>query len=150
MPPERQKSPQPRLPFRTQEVLRFGDQDVQGHINNAVYSTLFECNRVAFQSTDRCLTVDPGQVVVVAAIAIDFLRELHWPATVDIHLGVTRIGRSSFDFAQQIWLGDTRIAAARSTQVVIDRLTRGAVPLSTEQRDQLGDWLVCPPVHLPD
>ncbi|WP_323037629.1 thioesterase family protein [Pararhodobacter sp.] len=129
-----------QLRFRTQETLRFGDQDVQGHINNAVYSTLLECNRVAFQTTGKCLVLEPTQNVVVAAIAIDFLRELHWPATVEIRLGVTRIGRSSFDFAQEIWLGETRVSRARSTQVLMVRATRKPTPLSEDQRQQLSDW----------
>lgn len=144
MQPEPQQSPRTRLPFHTQEKLRFGDQDIQGHINNAVYSTLFECNRVAFQTTQKCLILDPNQVVVVAAISIDFRRELHWPATIEIRLGVARIGRSSFDFSQEIWLGDSLISAARSTQVIIDRATRVAIPMTPKQRDQLGDWIVAP------
>ena len=65
----------PEFRFHTQEILRFGDQDSQGHINNAVYSTLFECNRVAFQTTASHLKLESDQVVVVAAVAIDFLRK---------------------------------------------------------------------------
>lgn len=131
----------PDLRFHTEEVLRFGDQDRQGHINNAVYSTLFECNRVAFQSTSGHLALEEGQAIVIAAIAIDFLRELHWPATVTICLGVSNVGNSSFDFSQEIWLGETRIARARSTQVIIDKQTRQSMRLSEKQRRQLGLWL---------
>lgn len=141
MPPETATQAPADLRFQTSEALRFGDQDKQGHINNAVYSTLFECNRVAFQTTGQCLALEAHQVVVIAAIAIDFQRELHWPGTVDIRLGVTRIGRSSFDFAQEMYLGQTRIAKARSTQVVIDRQSRRSSPLLPEQRDQLARWM---------
>lgn len=132
----------PEFRFHTQEILRFGDQDSQGHINNAVYSTLFECNRVAFQTTASHLKLESDQVVVVAAVAIDFLRELHWPGTVDIKLGVSNIGNSSFGFAQELWLGNEKIATAKSTQVVIHRNTRKPMPLSKEQRAQLNRWSV--------
>ncbi|WP_341864210.1 thioesterase family protein [Gymnodinialimonas sp. 57CJ19] len=130
------------LPFHTQETLRFGDQDVQGHINNAVYSTLLECSRVAFQSDPERFNLAAGQIVVIAALSVEFLRELHWPATVDIRLGVTRIGRSSFGFRQEIWLQDTLIAKARSTQVMIDAIARTSVALSDDQRQQLQAWVV--------
>lgn len=132
----------PEFRFHTQEILRFGDQDSQGHINNAVYSTLFECNRVAFQTTASHLKLESDQVVVVAAVAIDFLRELHWPGTVDIKLGVSNIGNSSFGFAQELWLESEKIATAKSTQVVIHRSTRKPMPLSKEQRAQLNRWSV--------
>ena len=130
------------LRFHTQEVLRFSDQDTQGHVNNAVYSTLFECSRVACQSTDEHLILETGQVVVVAAIAIEFLRELHWPATVDIHLGVSKIGNTSFGFAQEMLLEGTCVAKARSTQVVIDQLSRQPIALSATQRQELELWHV--------
>jgi len=128
--------------FLTQEKLRFGDQDVQGHVNNSVYSTLFECSRVDFQTCGKCLTLDARQLVVIASITIDFRRELHWPATVEIRLGVSRIGRSSFGFMQELWTGDTMVATARSTQVVIDEITRRSTPLSQAQCDQLAHWIV--------
>ena len=130
-----------RLRYQTRETLRFGDQDIQGHVNNAVYSTLFECNRVAFQTSGNCLSVGSGQLVVLASITIDYRRELLWPGTVEIRLGVSRIGRSSFGFVQEMWLGETLVANARSTQVLIDRTTRTPTPLSPAQCDQLARWL---------
>ncbi len=144
MPPS---APEPRpaagsaLRFHTREVLRFGDQDSQGHVNNAVYSTLFESGRVAFQTAGDGLVPGSGQAVVLASITIDFLRELHWPGTVDLRLGISQIGRSSFGFAQEMWRGDVLVARARSTQVVIDRATRRPTPLSDGQRRQLEPWL---------
>lgn len=136
-----------RLRYHTQERLRFGDQDSQGHINNAVYSTLFECNRVEFQSGPRFLELDDSQLSVLASVTIDYLRELHWPGIVDIRLGVSAIGRSSFCFEQELWLGDTLISRARSTQVMIDRESRKPVPLSEAQRQQLATWKTDSPVQ---
>src|SRR5437868_2071401 len=49
-PAPRPQKPAPQLehyPFRVQEIVRFGDLDPQGHVNQAVFSTYFESGRVA-------------------------------------------------------------------------------------------------------
>jgi len=43
------------LPHWTQVEVRYGDLDVQGHVNNAVYFTYFEQGRVSFFSELRRL-----------------------------------------------------------------------------------------------
>lgn len=145
--PELRTAAESSLPFHTQEGLRFGDQDVQGHVNNSVYSTLFECSRVSFQTNPNSLFLAPGQRVVLVAIAIDFVAELHWPATVDITLGVAKFGRSSFGFAEEIWLGNVLVARARSTQVVINEKSRKSMALTQAQRELLSKWLVEHKIH---
>jgi len=37
-----------RFPGRTRDIIRFGDLDPQGHVNNTVFATFFETGRVAF------------------------------------------------------------------------------------------------------
>jgi acyl-CoA thioester hydrolase len=34
-------------PHRVTEIIRYGDLDPQGHVNNAVFATYFESGRVA-------------------------------------------------------------------------------------------------------
>lgn len=130
------------LPFATQEPLRFRDMDPLGHINNSVYATLLEQNRIAFQDQPGGFREAEGQSAVLATQTIDFLREMHWPGTADVRLGIGRIGRSSIQIHQQIWLQDKLIAQARCTQVLIDNTTRKAVAVSDEQRAMLAPWMV--------
>src|SRR4051794_40322569 len=78
-----QRTAAPRLEdfkIRTPEIVRFGDMDRQGHVNNAVYSTYLETGRVAvIFNPDQGLQV-AGSTTVLARIQIDFLKELRWPA----------------------------------------------------------------------
>lgn len=135
-------APDLHLPFATQESLRFRDMDPLGHINNSVYSTLLEQNRISFQDQPGGFREAKGQSAVLATQSIDFLCEMHWPGTVDVRLGIGRLGRSSIHIHQEISLGYKLVARARCTQVLIDNTTRSAVPLSDEQRAMLAPWVV--------
>ena len=121
------KPPQPALPrledfpIRVADIIRFGDLDRQGHVNNAVYSTYLETGRVGL-IYDR-LQVE-GATSVLARAEIDFLRELRWPGSVEIGTAVDTIGRSSYRLAQAIFHEGVCAADARSTMVLIDRETR--------------------------
>ncbi|WP_281982478.1 acyl-CoA thioesterase [Thalassorhabdomicrobium marinisediminis] len=130
------------LPFATQEPLRFRDMDPLGHINNSVYSTLLEQNRIAFQDQPGGFREARGQSAVLATQTIDFVREMRWPGTAEVRLGIGRLGRSSIQIHQEISFEGALIARARCTQVLIDDTTRKAVPLSDEQRTMLAPWMV--------
>lgn len=135
--------PAPRpadYPFRVPEIVRFGDLDSQGHVNQAVYSTYFESGRVTmFRDRDLGIGI-AGVGFVVAHIEIDYLRELHWPNDIEVGTGVTEIGRSSFAMAQAIFRGDTCIAVARVKLVCIDLVTRKPAPLAPESIARLSHW----------
>ena len=126
------RPPLPRLedfPIRVSDTIRFADLDRQGHVNNAVYPTYFETGRVPrIYDPKEGFQVD-GCTTVLARIEIDFLKELHWPGTVEIGTAIAEIRRSSYVFAQAIFNEGACAARARSTMVLIDRATRKARPL---------------------
>jgi acyl-CoA thioester hydrolase len=68
--PARPKKPAPQLsdyPHRVDDVIRYGDLDPQGHVNNAVFSTYFESGRVAmFRGPDLGIGVPNATFVLVA------------------------------------------------------------------------------------
>ena len=117
------------FPLRVPDVIRFGDIDRQGHVNNAVYSTYLETGRVGLiYDREEGLQVT-GATTVLARIEMDFLKELHWPGTVEVGTAVAEIGRSSYTFAQAIFIDGVCAARAQSTMVLIDAKTRRARPL---------------------
>lgn len=121
-----------QFPGRTTDNIRFGDHDGQGHANNAVFSTYFETGRVLLLR-DRENPINlPGSTSVVARLDITFLKELHWPGTVEIGTGTAEIGRSSYTFAQALFHDGVCVATARATLVMIDAQTRRAKPLPEE------------------
>src|SRR2546430_4490989 len=121
--PSPQRAATPRLEdfkFRTPEIVRFGDMDRHGHVNNAVYSTYLETGRVdVIYGPEQGLQVT-GATTVLARLQIDFLKELRWPGRVEVGTAVAEIGRSSYVFMQGIFCGGVCAAIGRSTMVLMD------------------------------
>jgi acyl-CoA thioester hydrolase len=118
-----------QFPGRTRDIIRFGDLDPQGHVNNTVFATFFETGRVTFLREPGNALSPPGTTSVLARLDINFLKELHWPGEVDIGTGIVEIGRSSFTFLQAIFHEGAGAATARATMVMIDGETRRSRPL---------------------
>jgi len=126
-----------QFPGRTHDIIRFGDLDPQGHVNNTVFATFFETGRVAFLREPGNALSPPGTTSVLARLDINFLKELHWPGEVEIGTGIAEIGRSSYVFAQAIFHEGDCAARGRSTMVLIDRATRKARELPPDLVERL-------------
>ena len=119
-----------------QDIIRFGDLDVLGHVNNVAYMVFFETGRVAFLEQ---LGIPPrdrehGPVFVLAHIGADYIEELYYPGTVDIGTAVRHVGRSSFHLGHAIFAGGICKAIATSVIVQVQGRPLHAVPLSDEQK----------------
>jgi acyl-CoA thioester hydrolase len=141
--PARPKKPAPQLsdyPHRVDDVIRYGDLDPQGHVNNAVFSTYFESGRVAmFRGPDLGIGV-PNATFVLVRQEIDFLRELRWPGNVVVGTALLELGNTSFKVAQAIFCGAECAAAGRATLVMMDTTTRRPRPLTPEAIAKLEPW----------
>ena len=139
----RSRKTPPRLadyPHRATDIIRFGDLDSQGHVNNAVFATWFETGRVAmFRDGDLGIGVANATYVLVRQ-EIDFLRELHWPGNVVVGTALAEFGRSSFTVTQAVFAGDECAAAGRATLVMLDTTTRRPRPLTPEAIARLEQW----------
>lgn len=118
--------------------LRYSDTDRQGHVNNAVYATLFEFGRTRLFATDLSSLVAPGREPVLVRIVIDYRRELHWPGRVRATTGVSRIGTTSAVFAQAVFNEDHVLAAIGEAVVVqLESETRKPIAWTNDQRASL-------------
>jgi acyl-CoA thioester hydrolase len=115
-----------QFPGRANDIIRFGDLDPQGHVNNTVFATYFETGRVMLLREPGNLLNPPGVTSVLARLDINFLREMHWPGEVEIGTGIEHIGRSSYTFLQAIFHEGHCAATAHATMVMIDAKTRKA------------------------
>ena len=125
--PTRPRQPEVRpeqFPYRTGDIIRFGDLDPQSHVNNAVFLTYFETGRVILLRDPKYGLCVPGATFVLARVEIDFRQELHWPGTIEIGTGIAEIGRRSFTYAQAIFHEGACAATGRATMVLIDQTTR--------------------------
>ena len=93
------RAPRPRrrdfLSWRT-ETTRWADDDVYGHINNAVYFELIDTavNAHLLAATGVDIRRLPA-IGVVAEVSCRYFAEMSFPAPVETGLVVERLGRSS-------------------------------------------------------
>ena len=110
---------------------RFGDMDVQQHLNNVALAGFYEDAR--FRFSDACgfrATVEPGFGLLVAEVCIRYLREGRYPEPLEIGCGVARVGTTSFTFAQALFQEGRCIGTADVTLVHVHRREGGARPLT--------------------
>lgn len=143
--PARPRRPEARpeqFPYRTGDIIRFGDLDPQSHVNNAVFATYFETGRVVLLRDAKYGLRVPGATFVLARLEIDFRKELHWPGTIEIGTGVADVGRRSFTYAQAIFHEGTCAATSRVIMVLIDQSTRQPRELPDDIVARLKDLMV--------
>ena len=133
------------FPAQTYDKLRYGDTDRQGHVNNAVFTTLFETGRVTLlEQVDRPLR-EPGFNFVIARLCVDYRGEIFWPGTVEIGTGVKSIGNSSVTFNQALFQNEKCVATAESVIVQVDAKEHRSVPIGEKMRGMLEKLLLAVP-----
>lgn len=113
-------------------TTRWADNDLYGHLNNAVYYELFDT--VLTNWLVRASGVDESRMDVFGVVAESscrFYREVGFPDTIDIGVRVARVGRTSVVFELGMFAnGADEIAAhCRWAHVYIDRETRASAPI---------------------
>lgn len=113
-------------------VMRWGDMDAIGHLNNTQYFRYLEQVRLDWLES-LGLGIQPGGVgPVIAATSCTFRRELSYPATVRISLELEHLGRSSLKLRHHFFRDEddeTVYAYADVTLVWVDYSTGQAVAL---------------------
>jgi len=130
------------FPARNFDKLRYGDTDRQGHVNNAVFATLFETGRVGVFHEGETPLLMKGFSFVIARIEIDYRAELFWPGRVEIGTGVKAVGNSSVRFVQALFQGEKLAAVAESVVVQVDSSTRRSSPLGEVARARLAGLMM--------
>lgn len=129
----------------TDDLLRFGDTDRNGHINNSVFSVLCESGRVHLFREHIDPGLAPGQFFVIVRLGIEFRAELHYPGRVRTGTWVTRVGRSSITVEQALVCEDRVAATAEGVCVLLDGASRRPAPLPDEARRAAEAFMRAPP-----
>ncbi|ODR04303.1 4-hydroxybenzoyl-CoA thioesterase [Mycobacterium sherrisii] len=126
---------------------RWADNDMFGHLNNAVYYQLFDTAINAWITLGTGL--DPTTMPalgVVAESGCRYFTELQFPQRLEIGLAVTRLGRSSVTYRLGVFAApaDSGVGAARPVtalghwvHVYVDRSSRKSVPIPVPIRSLL-------------
>jgi acyl-CoA thioester hydrolase len=129
-------------PHRLSDNVRFADLDVNKHVNNAVYSSYFESSRVLLVGERTNGLTPEGLSWVLARLDINFRAELHWPGTIELGLGVLKLGRSSVTFSQVVYSQGRLIASAQATTVMVDSASRKPTALPPEVIANFQRWML--------
>lgn len=126
--------PPPRHVFRHFDSLttRWLDNDIYGHVNNAVYYAFFDSAVNALLIRAGALDIHAGRVIgLVAQSHCDYFAPLAFPQTVQAGVRVARIGRSSVHYEIALFADAAPVAAAlgRFVHVYVDRDSRRPVAL---------------------
>jgi acyl-CoA thioester hydrolase len=118
--------------------VRFRDCDPMGHANNAVYLTYLEVARFAYWR-DVCGGRGWGDIkFIMARVEVDYKAPAEQGNVLDVRLGITSFGRTSFVFEYELLDQHNRpIATARTVQVMYDYATSKPVPVLQEFKDRV-------------
>ena len=119
-------------------TTRWSDNDMYGHLNNAVYYELFDSAINGWLITGAHVDVmELPEIGVVAESGCRFFRELEYPHALDVGVRVERVGRSSITYGLGLFAADVDQVAALGhwVHVYIDRTSRSTVPIPTAVRD---------------
>lgn len=85
-------------------IVRWGDMDAFGHVNNIMYFRYFEQCRVNWLNSIGKSHAVTGAIEgpVIVSTTANYLLPLHYPATVNISMYGATPGRSSFNSFYEI------------------------------------------------
>jgi acyl-CoA thioester hydrolase len=130
-----------RYPFHAEVATRFGDLDVNQHLNNVAIAELVETGRVLFHRASGFVEVlGDGLAAMVASMGIEYLGQGFFPDPVEIHVGALRIGRSSYTVSHLLTQGGRLVAYAEGVMVCV----RDGIPAPIPEAFTTGvaDWMV--------
>ncbi len=124
--------------FSTDIVVKWGDMDALGHVNNAQYFRYFEQARLAWyhESGFGVLGGTTDGFVIVNNYA-EYLRSVTWPATVTVRMAGHSPGRSSFMSTYTLCTGNELFTTGYSKVVWVNTETNTSIPLPPSVRELL-------------
>jgi acyl-CoA thioester hydrolase len=135
------------FPVHWPVLTRWADNDMFGHLNNAVYYQLFDTAINGWINTN--VAIDPVTIAaqgIVAESGCRYFSELHFPERLVVGLAITRLGRSSVTYRLGIFRAVEELAAEEEQKIAalghwvhvyIDRTSRRSVPIPDAIRELL-------------
>lgn len=119
--------------------VRWSDQDINRHVNNARVVTLIEEARLAaleFWLGEEGIP-DPARPRVVVSLSLNYLRPIDYGPELTARVWVTQLGRSSYTVAYDLLQGGLAAASGKTVLVQMDPSTGKSVPLPAKLRQVL-------------
>lgn len=135
-----------RYPFKVRILARYADVDPLWHINNVALAQYYEEARVSATMKimgGQRIPTPAGERILIAHQSIDYLREGSYPGTLDIGVGVLRIGTSSYTYGMAMFQEGICVSVSEAVLVFAD--ASGPARLPDEYRRRLEGWLIAAP-----
>ncbi|HND19114.1 MAG TPA: thioesterase family protein [Acidobacteriota bacterium] len=119
---------------------RWMDNDIYGHVNNALYYAFFDTAINQYLIAEGGLDIAAGAVIGLAAEShCRFMQSLAFPEMIEVGLRVGKLGNSSVRYELAIFKHNVPTAAATGyfVHVFVDRETRKSVPITGTLRTAL-------------
>jgi acyl-CoA thioester hydrolase len=131
-----------RYPFCCSIETRFGDLDVNLHVNNVSLAGLLEEGRVRFHRAAGSLRAlgEAEAMPMVASLHIEFLGQSYFPDPLDLQVAPSHLGRTSYALAQLVTQKDRVVAYAHAVMVCMGR--EGPVALPDAFREAMQAWML--------
>jgi acyl-CoA thioester hydrolase len=121
-----------KFPVVTQVPLRYGDLDIQGHVNNAAAAVILQEARGDFWRTTREEEMLGDFRMIVAALNIEYAGEMYFPGTLEVRSGIVELGRTSVVIGQIVRQNGHPTVYAETVLVMTD--ANGPTPVPQKLR----------------
>lgn len=118
-------------------TIRFSDQDSMGHVNNVAFAQYVEVGRTMLIQSAIEKFGHEGLDFILANVSINYLKEVHYPGTIEVGARITRIGSKSLTSGYGLFQGDDCVATATSVNVFYDMRTRKSTPPPDDVRREV-------------
>ncbi|NUU03729.1 acyl-CoA thioesterase [Herbaspirillum robiniae] len=89
--------PEQKLLHASRQVIRWGDMDALGHINNTVYFRFMEQCRIEWLEVAFGPTVAADEGPVIVNAHCNFRRQMKYPASISVEMFAGQMGRTSVE-----------------------------------------------------
>lgn len=120
----------------TRITVRYNDLDPLGHVNNAAMAIFLEQARCEL-ITPKLKAASRSFDMVLASTKLDYLKELHYPGTVEIGMAVSRLGTKSFTLAHGVFQDGECAGTGTCVMVVFDLEKRASMAPPADVRRYL-------------
>lgn len=125
--------------YFTPMSTRWIDNDVYGHINNAVYYHYFDTAANEYLINEGGLDISADTVAFIVASSCQYHSPVAHPAKLDIGFRVNRIGRSSVEYGLAVFADGSNTASANGTftHVFVSRNSGKSISIPENMRSAL-------------
>lgn len=121
-------------------TTRWTDNDVYGHVNNAVFYQYFDSVANRFLIEEGGLDIHNSDVIgLVVESGCEYHAPIEYPAALRVGLRVDRLGNRSVTYGLAVFTRDVGVAVAHGyfSHVFVDRETRRPVAMPARLRTAL-------------